>query len=320
MPVAWNRAPSESMESDRILRRKYAAYMMMERGLSDNTRLAYSSDLDKLETWLEEQSLALTQATPQLLQTFANEIHSLGVAERTQARIVSGIRSFYEFMCLEHVLDSDPAALLERPRLGKRLPEVLSIEEVDAMCTIAGADPSPLGIRNRAIIETLYGSGLRVSELCSLQRRLLNFDEGYLTVTGKGSKQRMVPVSDASVEWIKRYFEALDNYGPAPKPGNEGYVFLNRRGAVLTRVMVFYIVRDLAAAAGIKKTISPHTMRHSFATHLLEGGANLRAIQQMLGHESIATTEIYLHVDTSRLRGEILRCHPRNQSKALPEG
>lgn len=299
------------------MRRKFGAYMLLERGLADNTRLAYSADIDRLEEWLAADGVPLTMATPEQLAQFTGQLHDIGVCPRTQARMVSGIRNFYKFLAEEGEIDDDPSQLLDRPALGKRLPEVLSLEEVDAMCKLASMDSSPLGVRNRAILETLYGSGLRVSELCGLQTRAVNLDEAYLTVTGKGSKQRMVPMSEASINWIKLYMHSLECHGPAPKPGNEGYLFLNRRGAALTRVMVFYIVRDLAAAAGIAKTISPHTLRHSFATHLLEGGANLRAIQQMLGHESIATTELYLHIDSTRLRNEILEHHPRNMGWQL---
>lgn len=289
--------------------------MLLERGLSDNTRLAYSSDIDRLEEWLAADGLSLADATPRVLATFAGQLHDLGVCPRTQARMISGIRAFYRFLTLEGEVPDDPSRLLDRPAVGKRLPEVLSVEEIDRMCTLASIDSTPLGVRNRAILEVMYGSGLRVSEVCGLQRRALNFDEAVLTVTGKGSKQRMVPMSETSISWLKLYFYSLEHYGPAPKRGQEGYVFLNRRGAALTRVMVFYIVREAAAMAGITKTISPHTLRHSFATHLLEGGANLRAIQQMLGHESIATTELYLHLDSTRLRQEILEHHPRNMGR-----
>ncbi len=204
--------------------------------------------------------------------------------------------------------------LLERPAIGRSLPEVLSVEEIDAMCaTFDVADP--LGVRNRAILETLYGSGLRVSELCMLEERLVNLADRFLIVSGKGNKERMVPMSDTAVRWIEEYIAVRDSSYSAVKPGNEAYLFFNRRGAHLSRVMVFYIVRDAAEAAGVTKTISPHTMRHSFATHMLEGGANLRAIQQMLGHTSIGTTEMYLHMDTTRLRSEILNCHPRNRGR-----
>lgn len=289
----------------------YQAFLLLERGLSDNTRTAYLSDIDRLGTWLAESGLNFADATPELLSTFIAEIHELGIAPRSQARIVCGIRSFFRYLTLEGILDADPSRLLDSPRTGRRLPEVLSIDEVEAMlgCCDTG---TPNGLRNRAIIETIYGSGLRVSELCDLQTRLLNFDEAYLIVSGKGNKERMVPMSLPAVEWIQRYLDDRRRNGPDAKPGEDGYVFLNQRGRHLTRVMIFYIVRDLAGTAGISKTISPHTLRHSFATHLLEGGANLRAIQQMLGHESIATTEIYLHLDKTRLREEILMHHPRN--------
>lgn len=296
------------------LLRGYAGFMQLERGLAENTRLAYLADVRRLEDWLAQTGSNLLAATPQQLSQFIAEVHDLGVAERTQARIVTGIRSFYKYLNMEQLVDPDPSLLLERPGFGKHLPEVLSVDEVEAMLAIPDTS-APLGLRNRAIIETMYGSGLRVSELCTLQRRLLNFDEGYLTVTGKGSKQRMIPMSAPAMDWLQAYLADRDAHGPDPKRGEEDYTFLNRRGAHLTRTMVFYIVRDLAEAAGIRKTISPHTLRHSFATHLLEGGANLRAIQQMLGHESIATTEIYLHIDTTRLREEILTHHPRNLKK-----
>jgi len=209
------------------------------------------------------------------------------------------------------VNERNPAELIEAPRPGRHLPEVLSVDEIDRMIDAIDLY-SPTGRRNRAIIETLYGSGLRVTELCTLERRRVFLDEGYVIVAGKGSKERMVPMSPQAIEQIDLYLEERAQRGETAKPGEEDYLFLNVRGAHLTRVMVFYIVRQLAEAAGIKKTISPHTLRHSFATHLLEGGANLRAIQAMLGHESISTTEIYLHLDNTRLREEILSHHPRN--------
>ncbi|MDE6463509.1 MAG: tyrosine recombinase XerD [Muribaculaceae bacterium] len=299
------------MKNPSPLIRRYTSYLMLERGLAGNTRMAYAADVRHLEAWLADSGLTLDAVTPEQLAAFVADMHELGIAERTQARMISGIRSFYRYLALEGIVAADPSELLERPGVGRHLPEVLSVGEIEDMCACIDL-ASPQGLRNRAIIETLYGSGLRVSELCTLERRLLNFDEGYLTVTGKGSKQRMVPVSEPCMQWVADYLTERDTCGPDPKRGEEGYVFLNRRGAHLTRVMVFYIVRDLAEAAGVRKTISPHTLRHSFATHLLEGGANLRAIQQMLGHESIATTEIYLHLDRTRLRDEILAHHPRN--------
>ncbi len=293
-------------------RKQYAAYLLLERGLAENTRLAYLADYDRLAAWLAENGSAPETAGQDLLSEFLNTLHELGVALRSQTRIVSGMRSFYKFLLAENVRPDNPSALLEVPHPGRKLPEVLTVDEIDAMT--ACIDPaSDQALRNRAIIEMLYGSGLRVSELCTLERAHLFFDEGFLLVRGKGSKERMVPMSDPAMEATALYLDARDNNGPDPKPGEEGYVFLNRRGSHLTRVMVFYIVRELAALAGVRRTISPHTLRHSFATHLLEGGANLRAIQQMLGHESIGTTEIYLHIDNTRLREEILAHHPRNR-------
>lgn len=288
----------------------YQAYMLLERGLSDNTREAYCSDVSRFLTWLDS-GVGIEDITVDHLENFIYELHELGIAPRSQARIISGLKSFFRYLTIEKIRPDDLVSLIEAPAIGRHLPEVLSIDEIDAM--IAAIDDSDsLGLRNRAIIEVLYGSGLRVSELCTLERRRVFLDEGFLTVCGKGNKERMVPMSDAAVEQIRLYLQDFDRSGAVVKPGEEDYLFLNRRGAHLTRVMIFYIVRDLAEKAGIRKTISPHTLRHSFATHLLEGGANLRAIQQMLGHESIATTEIYLHLDNTHLREEILAHHPRN--------
>lgn len=288
----------------------YQAYMLLERGLSNNTREAYCTDVERFLSWLDA-GVSLESVTVDHLENFIYDLHELGIAPRSQARIISGLKSFFRYLTIEKIRPDDPMSLIEAPAIGRHLPEVLSIDEIDAMIAAIDTD-DPQGQRNRAIIEVLYGSGLRVSELCTLERRRVFLDEGFLTVTGKGSKERMVPMSDAAVEQIRLYLHELDRSGTPAKPGEEDYLFLNRRGAHLTRVMIFYIVRDLAEKAGIRKTISPHTLRHSFATHLLEGGANLRAIQQMLGHESIATTEIYLHLDNTHLREEILAHHPRN--------
>lgn len=296
--------------SSDIIRRNFDAFMLLERKLSENTRIAYLADFDRLARWLEPLGLSPAEASAQELTTFVEDVHDLGVATRTQARILSGMRAFYRFARLEGMRADDPMANIDSPRPGRRLPDVLGIEEVDAM--IRAADCStPLGVRNRAIMEVLYGSGLRVSELCNMEAARVFLDEEVLTVTGKGSKERMVPMSATAVDAVRAWLEVRPDFGI--KPGEDAYLFLNRRGRHLTRVMVFYIVRELAAAAGVTKTISPHTLRHSFATHLLEGGANLRAIQQMLGHESISTTEIYLHLDNTRLREEILNFHPRNR-------
>ena len=287
----------------------YNAWLMLERGLSPNTRAAYGADAARLVQWLAEQGSSPQQADTDMLHAFVAELHDLGIAPRSQARIISGIKSLYRYMRLEHLIDTNPSLLLDAPRTGHHLPEVLSVQEVDAM--LAAIDPAAQhAVRNRAIIEVLFSCGLRVSELVTLEISRINLQLGFLTVTGKGSKERMVPLSPSAIYEIEQWMQERTRY--PVKAGHEGYLFLNRSGRALTRVMVFYIVRDLAAAAGIRKTISPHTLRHSFATALLEGGANLRAIQQMLGHESIATTEIYLHLDNTRLRDEILRCHPRS--------
>ncbi len=289
----------------------YQAYILLERGLSDNTREAYRSDIERFASWLNPE-VTPADVSREHLENFIYLLHETGIAPRSQARIISGLKSFFQYLTLDNLRTDNPMALIEPPAIGRHLPEVLTIDEIEAMISAIDLD-EPQGIRNRAIIETLYGSGLRVSELCTLERRRVFLDEGFLTVTGKGSKERMVPMSETAIEQIALYLKQQDSTGAHIKPGEEDYLFLNRRGAHLTRVMIFYIVRDLAEKAGIRKTISPHTLRHSFATHLLEGGANLRAIQQMLGHESIATTEIYLHLDNSRLREEILAHHPRNR-------
>lgn len=288
---------------------RYKAWLLLERGLSANTREAYAADASRLCAWLSERGTVAADADVSQLREFIVFLHELGISPRSQSRVISGVKSFYRFMRLEHIIDDNPSLLLEAPRIGRRLPEVLTVAEVDAM--LAAIDYTRAHAqRNRAIIEVLFSCGLRVSELVGLEISRLNLDLGYLTVTGKGSKERMVPVSPSAVAELTDWM--CERRSSPVKPGHEGYVFVNRSGRALTRTMVFYIVRDLAEAAGIRKTISPHTLRHSFATALLEGGANLRAIQQMLGHESIATTEIYLHLDNTRLREEILRCHPRS--------
>ncbi|MCM1452555.1 MAG: tyrosine recombinase XerD [Clostridium sp.] len=290
----------------------YAAHLQLERGMALNTRLAYMADVRKFADWAAADALvpALESIGESDLQAFVASLHDVGISPRSQARIISGLRSFYKFMRLERYVPADPTALLEFPRLSQRLPEVLTLEEIDAMEASIDMD-KPEGRRNLAIIETLYSCGLRVSELCNLQMSRVYLNEKSILVEGKGNKERVVPMSDAAVSRIEDYLE--DRAGIAIKKGEEDILFLNRRGRRLTRVMVFYIIRDLALRAGVNRPISPHALRHSFATHLLEGGANLRAIQVMLGHESIATTQIYLHTDTSALRDQILNFHPRNQ-------
>lgn len=297
-------------ETERLLR-NYHAYLTLQRGLSDNTAVSYQDDVIKLLGYLADESVAVTDVDYPTLQNFLAALYDLGIAERSRRRIVSGIRSFFRFLKLENHIAEDPTLLLEAPRQGLHLPEVLTVEEIDAMVAAIPQDKAE-SERNRAIIETLYGCGLRVSELVNLELYRYHPDDEYLAVTGKGNKERLVPLSPVCIEWIDRYL-AGSRLDVTPQPGNENFIFLSRRGTRLTRQMIFFIIRQLADLAGITKTISPHTLRHSFATHLLEGGANLRAIQQMLGHESIATTEIYIHLDRSRLRTEILRCHPRNR-------
>lgn len=287
--------------------RDFAHHLVLERGLSDNTARGYLVDVSHLLEFIETQGLSLDKVTRDDIHTLLCELHDLGISARSQARFIAGIRSFFKFLRLEGYIESDPTELIESPRIGRSLPDVLSVEDIDAMVAALPADKDETP-RNHAIIETLYGSGLRVSELVALHLSRISLDEGYIIVEGKGGKQRLVPLSPVAIDLIRDYLPLRER--GVIKPGNEDILFLNRRGAPLTRVMVFYIIRDLAVAAGINKKVSPHTLRHSFATHLLEGGANLRAIQEMLGHESIATTEIYLHLDRSRLRSELLTHHP----------
>lgn len=285
----------------------FRAYLRLERGLSENTLTNYSVDVSHLLSFAEEEGISLDVISEDDLHRLLCTLRDIGIQPRSQARLISGLRAFFKFLRMEGYIKDDPSALIEFPYLGRTLPDLLTLEEIDAMTAAIDRTKSE-SVRNEAIIETLYGSGLRVSELTGLRISRTFLDEGYLRIEGKGNKQRLVPISPASTELITEYLE-LRASGPV-KPGNEDILFLNRRGAAMSRVMVFYIVRDLAAAAGITKTVSPHTLRHSFATHLLEGGANLRAIQEMLGHESISTTEIYVHLDRSRLREELLAHHP----------
>lgn len=295
-------------KNNQIIRR-YKQYLLLEKSLSPNTQDAYLADLDKLLSFLLLEDIDIFEVTLAHLQSFAAGLHDIGVGARSQARIISGVKSFFRFLIMEDYIQSDPTELLESPQIGFKLPEVLSVGEVDRI--IAGIDLSEKeGQRNRAMLETLYSCGLRVSELVSLKLSDLYFDEGFIKVEGKGSKQRLVPISPRAVKEIGNYFP--DRNLVTVKKEHEDIVFLSRRGTKLSRIMVFHIIKKQAELAGILKNISPHTFRHSFATHLLEGGANLRAIQCMLGHESIATTEIYTHIDRNMLRSEIIEHHPRN--------
>lgn len=293
----------------RILR-EFNGYLTLQRGLSANTAQAYRDDVDKLISYLLDERVPLRDVGYETLENFVAVLFDLGIAPASRKRVICGIRSFFHFLKTENYIETDPSVLIETPRLGQHLPSVLTVDEVDAL--INEIDPQfPMADRNRAIMETLYGCGLRVSELINLEISNLSTDEEYIIVNGKGNRQRMVPVSPVAIACIKAYMAGSRGNVPVA-PGNENYIFLNRRGKKMTRQMVFIIIRQLAELAGIRKKISPHTMRHSFATHLLEGGANLRAIQSMLGHENISTTEIYIHIDRSRLRSEILAHHPRN--------
>ena len=296
-------------KTDKILV-KYRQYLKLEKSLSDNTVDAYLTDLDKLLAYLTLENINILDVRLENLEDFSAGLHDIGIHPRSQARILSGIRSFYRFLIMEDYLESDPTELLESPQTGFKLPEVMTVEEIDLL--IGSIDRGTKeGQRNRAILETLYSCGLRVSELCNLKLSELYFEEGFIKVEGKGSKQRLVPISPRAIKEIRLYF--TDRNRIEVKKEYEDFVFVSqRRGKGLSRIMIFHMIKELAQTAGIIKNISPHTFRHSFATHLLEGGANLRAIQCMLGHESIATTEIYTHIDRNMLRSEIIEHHPRN--------
>ena len=291
----------------------YRDYLRLEKNMTSNTVEAYTDDVGKLLLYLKDAGLQPESVKLENLEHFAAGLHDIGITPRSQARILSGVRSFYKFLLMDRRIDALPTELLPSPKIGEHLPEVLSVEEIDRI--ISGIDLSEKeGQRNRAIIEMLYSCGLRVSELCNLLISDIWRDEGFVKVMGKGRKERFVPLSGRALRELSLWEECRCHINI--RPGNEDYVFLSfKRGRKLSRITVFHIVKVLAENAGITKEISPHTFRHSFATHLLEGGANLRAIQEMLGHESIATTEIYTHLDNSRLREEILRHHPRAFAK-----
>jgi integrase/recombinase XerD len=289
--------------------KKYNQYLKLEKGLSLNTLEAYNADITKLLAFLEGESIELLNTTPEDLEQFIAGLHDIGITARSQARIMSGIKSLFGFLMLEKIIEKDPSELIDNPRIGFKIPEVLSIQEIDSI--IAAVDLSKKeGQRNRALLETLYSCGLRVSELITLKLSDLYLDDEFIRVEGKGQKQRLVPISKKAIKEIQFYM--ADRHLVTAKKGHEDFLFLSRRGTHLSRIMIFHIIKELADEVGIIKIISPHTFRHSFATHLLEGGANLRAIQMMLGHESITTTEIYTHIDRSRLRSEIIEHHPRN--------
>ena len=292
--------------------RSYVRYLKLQRNMSANTLDAYLRDLQKLQDFLKFEKKDVCDVELADLQMFAAGLHDIGIGPRSQCRILSGVRSFFRFLQLDGYREDDPSELLESPVLGEHLPEVLSTEEIDALETSIDMSKAE-SHRNRAIIEVLFSCGLRVSELVNLKLSNLYLDEQYIRVIGKGSKERLVPISERAIRELGFWFG--DRQGLKIKPGEEDYVFLNRRGVHLTRTMILIMIKQQAEEAGIRKTISPHTLRHSFATALLEGGADLRVIQALLGHESIGTTEIYTHIDMTTLREEILQHHPRNLKK-----
>jgi len=298
--------------ASQLITDKYKRYLLLEKGLSPNTMEAYWFDLKKLLHFCEEHKLSILTLKLEHLEEFLASLYDQALAPRSTARIISGMRSFFRFLLLEQYRDDDPTELLETLKIGLKLPVVLSVEEVDAI--LAAIDLSTdEGTRNAAIIETLYSCGLRISELIGLRFYDLFLEEGFIRVEGKGSKQRLVPISNVAIQKIKNWLTCR-NQIPIRK-GNEDIVFVSGRGKAISRVTVFHYVRQYADAAGIQKNISPHVFRHSFATHLLERGANIRVIQEMLGHEKITTTEIYTHLDRSFLRQEIIEHHPRNRRK-----
>ena len=291
----------------------FKSYLKLEKSLSDNSIDAYLRDIDKFIQYIEISKLALKPDNVKLsdFQAFLVWINKMGLAATSQARIISGLKAFYKYLLIEDAIIGNPTELLESPKTGRKLPDTLSMHEIVQMID-AIDQSSPTGVRNKALLETLYSCGLRVSELISVKISNLYFNDGFLKVTGKGNKERLVPIGNLALKHIKIYMETIRNHMEIKK-GNTDFLFLNRRGAKLTRVMVFLIVKDLAEKVGLKKDISPHTFRHSFATHLIEGGADLRAVQEMLGHESITTTEIYTHLDREYLREAILSYHPRSK-------
>lgn len=292
---------------------EFSDYLKLERSLSENSLKAYVSDIEKLQQFadLSDWNISPLQVKRKHLQDFLAYIYDIGLSPPSQARILAGVKAFYRFLLYQGLIAEDPALLLEGPKLDRKLPDILSFPEIDKMLQSFDLS-SPEGLRNRAILETLYSSGMRVSELTELKLSNLFADIGFLRIIGKGNKERIVPVGKDALKYIQMYVYEVRNQLEIAS-GHENYIFLNRRGKKLTRVMIFYIVKDATALAGISKEVSPHTFRHSFATHLIEGGADLRAVQDMLGHVSITTTEIYTHLDRDYLRQVITDCHPRSR-------
>lgn len=305
-------ASIEEINKSANLISKYKSYLLLEKALSPNSIEAYLDDLAKLLQYFETENLKLQQICLEDLQQFVTQLYDLGINARSVARILSGVRSFFNFLILDGYIQNDPTELLETPKIGLKLPVVLSLQEIENIISIIDLSTKE-GQRNRAIIEVLYSCGLRISELTNLKFSDLFLNDGFIRVEGKGSKQRLVPISATAIKEIGNYL--LDRKHIDVKKGSEDIVFLSKRGTAISRIMVFHFIKQYAELAGINKNISPHTFRHSFATHLLEGGANIRAIQQMLGHEKITTTEIYTHMDREYLRQEIIEHHPRNIDK-----
>jgi len=295
-----------------LVTNKYKRYLLLEKGLSPNTIEAYMTDLQKLIDFCEERQLSIHSLRQDHLEEFLAALCDQYLSPRTTARIISGLKSFFRFLLLEHFRDDDPSELLEAPKTGLKLPVVLSVEEIDAILAVIDLS-TPEGTRNYAILETLYSCGLRISELTNLRFSDLFLEEGFIRVEGKGSKQRLVPISDIAIQKIRNWLPYRSQI--TIKKGSEDIVFVSTRGKAISRVTVFYYIRQYAEAVGLQKKISPHVFRHSFATHLLERGANIRVIQEMLGHEKITTTEIYTHIDRNFLRQEIIEHHPRNMKK-----
>ena len=300
---------TEKKDTQEQIIKKYQQYLKLEKSLSKNTQDAYMTDLSKLLNFLQAENTGVLDVCLNDLERFSAGLHDIGIHPRSQARIISGIKSFFHFLIMADYIEADPSELLEGPKIGFKIPEVLTVEEIDTIISAIDLSKNE-GQRNRAMLETLYSCGLRVSELTNLKLSDLYFDECFIKVEGKGSKQRLVPISPRAIKEIQLYF--IDRNRGKIKKEYEDFVFLARWGKNISRIMVFHLIKELAQISGITKNISPHTFRHSFATHLLEGGANLRAIQCMLGHESIATTEIYTHIDRNMLRSEIIEHHPRN--------
>jgi integrase/recombinase XerD len=288
----------------------FKAWLQLEKSLSDNSVESYLRDIEKLTAYMQASGDMKTPAEVQMkdLQHFLKWVNELGMSATSQARIISGIRSFYKYCLMENIVSADPSALLEAPKLKRKLPDVLNLEEIEDMLSKINLS-TPEGTRNKAILETMYSCGLRVSEVVNLRISCLYLDVGFIKVIGKGDKERLVPIGSDATKFIKIYRDTVRVHQEIKK-GNDDILFLNRRGAKLSRVMIFYIIKDLAGKAGIQKEVSPHTFRHSFATHLVEGGADLRAVQEMLGHESITTTEIYTHMDRDFLRSTLQQFHP----------